>query len=195
MTKMKAMKDFDDMLEKTMRENKAFFDEEAPEGHFERFANRLGEQKIKPIRNRRRIYLQIAAAVAFALLLGNQVRMYLQHPKEPAALTLSSVSPEYAEAEFYYTSAIDQGMEHWKKLTADGMISQDEQKMMNAEIADFQETYARLQKDLAANPEDERVINAMLELYQTRLAIINLIIDKLEEIKKQKAYNHDESEI
>lgn len=192
---MKAMKDFDDILEKNIRENRAFFDEDAPEGHFERFAKRLDEQKVKPIRNYRKIFMQIAAAVVFVLLAGNQVRMYLQQPKEPAELSLSSVSPEYAEAEFYYTAAIDQGMQHWEKLTADGIISADEQQMMHEEIADFEATYERLQKELAANPEDERVINAMLELYQTRLAIINLIIDKLEEIKKQKAYNHDESEI
>jgi hypothetical protein len=189
------MKDFDDILEKTLRGNKAFFEEDAPDGHFERFAQRLDGQKAKPGRNRRKLLLQIAAAVIFVLLAGNQVRMYLQHPPKPAALTLSSVSPEYAEAEFYYTSAIGQGMQHWKKLTKNGIIPKDEQQMMQAEIADFEATYARLQKELAANPEDERVINAMLELYQTRLAIINLIIDKLEEIKQQKAYNHDESEI
>ncbi|PTN09375.1 hypothetical protein [Mangrovibacterium marinum] len=195
MTNMKAMKDFDDLLEKTIRENKAFFDEDAPEGHFERFAQRLNAPRIDPIRRRRKIFLQVAATVAFVLLLGNQLRMYLQQPQPEAAITLGSVAPEYAEAEFYYTSAIDQGMRHWEKLSEDGIISTDEQRMMQEEIADFEETYARLQDELAANPEDERVINAMLELYQTRLAIINLIIEKLEEVKKQKTYNHDESEI
>ncbi|WP_163713909.1 hypothetical protein [Mangrovibacterium lignilyticum] len=187
------MNDLNDILEKTIRENKAIFEEDAPEGHFERFEQRLNQLKIRPLKNRRKLYLQIAAAVAFALLLGNQVHMYLQVP-EVQPVTLASVSPEYGEAEFYYTSAIDQGMRHWEKLTADGVITPDEQEMMQQEITEFDATYKRLQKELAANPEDERVINAMLELYQTRLSIINLIIDKLEEIKKQKT-NSYESEI
>ena len=50
-----AMKDFDDILENAIRENKAFFEDDAPEGHFERFAQRLEQQKVKPFRNRRKI--------------------------------------------------------------------------------------------------------------------------------------------
>jgi len=188
------MNDINDILEKTIRENKAIFEEDAPEGHFERFEQRLNRQKIRPLYKQRKFYLQIAAAIIFVLLVGNQVRMYMQVPDEQP-VTLSNISPEYGEAEFYYTSAIDQGMRHWEKLTADGVISSEEQEMMQQEIDEFDATYKRLQKELAANPEDERVINAMLELYQTRLSIINLIIDKLEDIKKQKANNHDESEI
>jgi len=188
------MNDFDDIMEKTFRDNKAIFEEDAPPGHFERFEQRLNQQHIRPFYRQRKFYLRVAAAVVFVLLVGNQVRMYMDRPTERPA-TLSSVSPEYREAEFYYTTSIDEGMRHWKRLTADGEISPEEQDMMKQEIAEFDATYKRLQEELAANPEDERVINAMLELYQTRLSIINLIINKLEDIKKLKENNHDESEI
>lgn len=188
------MNDFDDILEKTFRDNKAIFEDDAPEGHFERFEQRLKQEQIRPFYKQRKFYLRVAAAVVFVLLVGNQVRMYMDRPAEQTA-TLSSVSPEYGEAEFYYTSAINQGMQHWEQLTADGIISPEEQDMMKQEIAEFDATYKRLQEELASNPEDERVINAMLELYQTRLSIINLIINKLEDIKKLKEDNHDESEI
>lgn len=184
----------DDLLEKRIRENKAAFDEDAPEGHFERFEQRLQQAgSLRPKRRFIRLW-QAAAILAIALLGGNQVRMYLQRPVAPAAqpeITLASLSPEYREVEYYYTSSFDQSMKQWQQLQADGAITADEQKMITDEIAEFDQTYAKLQKELQANPDDERVINAMLELYQTRLSIINLIIGKLEQIKKQKATDHE----
>lgn len=187
------MKEKNDILEQLIRDNRSLFDEDAPEGHFERFQQKLNKEPIPIRKNRKKLFLQIAAAVAFVLLLGNQVRMYLQMPADKQeSYSLASVSSEYGEAEFYYTSAIDQGMEQWNKLMDDGMISLEEQQMMQQEIDEFETTYQKLQQELKANPGDERVVNAMLELYQTRLSIIHLIIEKLENIKKQ---NHDESEI
>ena len=47
--------------------------------------------------------------------------------------------------------------------------------------------YKSLQKDLAANPGDERIVNAMLEHYQTKLSLIRMIVGKLEEVKELKS--------
>ena len=85
-------------------------------------------------------------------------------------------------------------MHEWEKLSRNGYLTDEDQQLMQNEMAEFDRTYTRLQQELAANPEDERVINAMLELYQTKLSIITLIIQKLEEIKQQKN-NHHETEI
>jgi len=177
-------------FEKMIHERKDAFEAEPPVGHFERFTEKLGKDFGKPGKVRRKYYLQIAAAVLFVLLAGNQARMYI-NVKKMTPVTLASVSPEYGEVEFYYTSAIRQGMHQWNELTKEGFISANEQQMMKSEMKEFDETYARLQKDLQANPEDERVINAMLEVYQTRLSIITLIINKLEKIKQQKLSHHE----
>jgi hypothetical protein len=53
-------------------------------------------------------------------------------------------------------------------------------------MAEFETRFKNLQIDLKANPNDERVINAMLEYYQAKLDIINMIVSKLEEVKQQK---------
>jgi hypothetical protein len=76
-------------------------------------------------------------------------------------------------------------MEQWNKWIEEGLISEDEQTMMNNELAEFETLYQSLQKDLAANPNDERVINAMLEYYQAKLSVINIIITKLEEVQQK----------
>jgi len=175
-----------DELEKIIIKNRASFVEEEPrDGHFERFEARLLKAS-KPTRIiTLRSVLRIAAIVVFVLLAGNQARIYLT-PVNKAELTLGSISPEYREVEFYYTNAIEVGMSQWNNLSKEGYISKEEQQMMQSEQEEFDHMYQKLQQDLKANPDDERVINAMLEYYQARMNVINLIINKLQEVKQQK---------
>lgn len=181
-----------DELEKLIRKNKDFFEDDAPSGHFERF-NAKFDREFKPAKKlNRKIILRIAASLIFMLLLGNQIRMYLAPSRDPvSAPTLASVSPEYGEAEFYYTSAIDESMKQWNKLVKQGAISEADQKMMKQELAEFDRLHKQLQKDLKSAPDDERVINAMLEYYQSRLHVIQLVIDKLQKAKQQKLMNNE----
>lgn len=181
-----------DPIKNIIQTNREAFDVEPPEGHFGRFQLKL-EKTQKKKKMTGRSWFEIAAAVLIIILAGNQIRIYFSNKSEKEAVepTLSSVSPEYQEVEYYYTSAIDEGMTHWKKLQEQGAIPSEQQKMMELEMKEFRETYSRLQKDLKANPEDERVIQAMLEVYQSKLSIITLIINKLETVKQQKKTNHE----
>jgi hypothetical protein len=128
----------------------------------------------------------------------NQANIYFSPEKQNENLainnsefSLSSVSPEYKEVEFYYTNAISVGLNQWNNLKTDGFISETEQDLMNTELTEFEERFKTLQTDLAANPNDERVINAMLEYYQAKLEIINMIVNKLQEVKQQKNMQHE----
>lgn len=183
-----------DPLKNSIQKNREAFEVEPQEGHFERFQLRLEAYPVKRKAFGKKSYLQIAAAILFVLLAGNQLRMYLAQEKDKPP-TLSSVSQEYGEVEYYYTTAIGQGMSQWEKLLAQGLISPEDQNMMESEMKEFDETYARLQQELEASPEDERVVNAMLEVYQSRLSIITLIINKLETIKQQKKASHEKANI
>jgi hypothetical protein len=182
-----------DPLKNMIQKNKDAFDMEPSEGHFERFEMKLEATPVKKKWLTGRSWLEIAAVVLIFFLAGNQARIYFNSnsKEETRPLTLASVSPEYSEVEYYYTSAINDGILHWKKLQEQGMISSGEQKVMELEMKEFDETYLRLQKDLQTNPEDERVIQAMLEVYQSKLNIITLIINKLETIKQQKKTKHE----
>jgi cytochrome c-type biogenesis protein CcmH/NrfG len=186
-----------DLLEKMIRDNKNALEEDAPMGHFERFEAKLDKEFKHRNKFGAKFYLQLAASLVFVLLLGNQLRIYFapEQPKQhEETMTLSSVSDEYREVEFYFTSAINQGMTEWDKLIEAGFISEADQQMMTNEINEFDRMQEQLQKELQANPDDERVINAMLDYYQARLSITTLIIDKLKEVKNQKL-THNETEI
>lgn len=179
-----------DELERLILHNRSSFQEnEPPEGHFERF-----EAKLKASKPSGKInfmpFFKFAAIVIFVLLAVNQARIYF-FPEKQDTLSLGSISPEYREVEFYYTNAIQLGMNQWDKLKNEGLISESEQKMMQKEQEDFDLMYQKLLIDLKANPDDERVINAMLEFYQSRMNVITLIINKLQEVKQQKYQSHE----
>lgn len=183
-----------DELERLILNNRTSIQDEEPlEGHFGRFEARL-QKAAKPTRRINfQQFLKVAAMVVFALLVVNQARIYF-FPEETETLSLGSISPEYREVEFYYTNAIQLGMNQWDKLKKEGFISETEQQMMQKEQAEFDQMYQKLIDDLKANPDDERVINAMLEYYQARMNVITMIINKLQEVKQQK-YQKDEIKI
>jgi len=186
------MKAKDNIEEMILNNLKGLNDNEPLDGHFERFQAKLNTQNKKRKFNFSIVW-KVAAAVVFVLLAVNQANIYFSPDKQNenptinnSEFSLASVSPEYKEVEFYYTNAISVGLNQWNSLKTDGFISETEQETMNTELADFEVRFKTLQTDLAANPGDERVINAMLEYYQAKLEIINMIVNKLEEVKEMK---------
>jgi cytochrome c-type biogenesis protein CcmH/NrfG len=184
-----------DELERLIFNNRRSIQDDEPlEGHFERFEARLLKASKPSSTINFSAVLKVAAIVVFALLAVNQTRLWLS-PERKEVLSLGSISEEYREVEFYYTNAIEVGMNQWEKLSNEGLVSVAEQEMMQKEQQEFDQMYQKLQKDLEANPDDERVINAMIEYYQARMNIINLIINKLQEVKQQKNNKNHEIEI
>ena len=183
-----------DELERLILNNRnSIQDEEPLEGHFERFEARLQKESKTVRRIDFPSVLKVAAVVVFALLAVNQARIYF-FPEKKQTLSLSSISPEYREVEFYYTNSIQQSMNQWNAFRREGLVSKQEQQMMQEEQQEFDQVYQKLLQDLKANPNDERVINALIEYYQSRMNVISIITNKLQEIK-QKKYQKNERKI
>jgi len=196
--KFEEMKEKDYIEELIAKNRKELNDNEPPAGHFGRFEARLEGFQGKKKGNTLSIVWKIAAAAVFTFLIVNQTIIWFtgkdESPsgtREESGMTLASVSPEYEEVEFFYTNAIHVGLTEWERMTGEGMITKEEQQMMEHELEEFEQTFQILQSDLCANPHDERVINAMIEYYQTKLSLINMIIEKLQEVKQK---NNDENE-
>ncbi len=192
------MKAKDNIEEIILKNLEGLNDTEPGEGHFERFEARLKLQHKKK-KFSFSIVLKVAAAVVFVLLATNQAFIYFSADNQglfsaknnSTGFSLASVSPEYEEVEFYYTNAINVGLNQWNGLKSEGLISEEEQNMMNEELNEFEELQKGLQADLKANPQDERVINAMLEYYQAKLSVINMIVAKLQEVKELQESNQE----
>lgn len=190
---MKEKDYIEELISKNLEE---LNDSEPSEGHFERFEEKLAKQHKKRSFSLNAVW-KVAAAVIFVFLAVNQGIIWFSSDSENTLasagkqeMSLASVSPEYEEVEFYYTNAINDGLVQWERMADAGLISEQEQEMMDVELTEFENVYDRLQDDLAASPNDERVINAMLEYYQKKLSLITMIVNKLEEVK-QKNENHE----
>lgn len=165
---------------------------EPQEGHFDRFEQKLVSQpKTKKINLN--LVWKVAVAIVFIFLAVNQAIIYLS-PEKEIINSLSNISPEYSEVEMYYTSEINSGLNQWNAMWDAGLVTLEEKEMMDSELKEFDEMYTNLQVELQANPYDERVINAMLGFYQSKLDVINMIIQKLQEVKSQNQID-DEYEV
>ena len=93
------------------------------------------------------------------------------YPSGQSRMTLGQVSPQYKEVENYYIHQVNL-ME--SEIVDVNINNNSEQKeMLINEMKSMDSVYVSLQKELKANPNDERIINAMIEHYQTKIEVMN----------------------
>ncbi|MBP8960506.1 MAG: hypothetical protein KBG40_08800 [Bacteroidales bacterium] len=175
------MKNIDEII----RENRNLFDDKEPmEGHFERFEWKL-QKRLHPPANKRDIlpYL-LRAAIITAFISLSSVWIwnnYLRPGKDQ--MTLGDVSPQYKEVENYYLREVSTMKDELNK--AEFRLSPEQKNMLNSELKSMDSIYIQLQKDLKANPNDERIINSMIEHYQIKVEVMSYILNQLKAIKDE----------
>jgi hypothetical protein len=179
------MKNIDDII----REGRHLFDEQEPiDGHFERFNWKL-EKRLHSATSRRSIapYLLKAAVVTILVTLSSLWTWDHFIRADRGRMTLSDVSPQYREVENYYVHQVN--LVENELQTVDLKNNPEQKQMLQQEIKSMDSVYVQLQKDLKANPNDERVINAMIEHYQTKLEVMTYIVNQLKAIRNDNQNN------
>lgn len=174
------MKTIDELL----RENKDFFEDAEPmEGHFERFSRKL-EMRFRKEAPKKSIvpYLLRAAVVTLLVTLSSLYTWDNFIRPEKTGMTLGQVSPEYKEVENYYIHQVNL-MED--ELSGIALTDEEQKKTLMNELKSMDSVKISLQKELKANPNDERIINAMIEHYQTKLEVMSYIVTQLKAIHDQ----------
>ena len=172
-----------DRLEKIMKDNKELFlDQEPALGHLERFEQKLNQQsrKTRVISLTRRIS-KIAAVGLLALM--SSMWGYNEFIKpDVKSLNLGDMSQEYREVEFYFTSQIDS---KYEDIIENEVLKDSQYKdFLNFELESMDSVYLKLTEELGVNPHDERIIDAMINYYYTKLKVMNEIIDQLTSIQE-----------
>lgn len=180
-------------IEEIIRRNKGFFDDAEPSaGHFDRFRAKL-ESKFT-VRKKVNIgpYLLRAAAVTLLLTLSSLWTWEHFIRPESRRMTLSQVSPQYREVETYYVSQVN--LLQGEILNMATIAGEEQKQMLDEEIKNMDISFRELQKELKANPNDERVINAMIEHYQTKVEVMSYILSQLKQIKTENQKKANENE-
>ncbi len=172
-------------LEELIRNNKDFFEEAEPsEGHLDRFTRKL-EMRFSVGTIKRSIvpYLLKAAVVTLLVTLSSLWTWdhFLRSDRD--RMTLGEVSPQYREVENYYVHQVN-NMES-ELLNIDLKNNPEQKQMLLEEMKSMDSISVQLQKELYANPNDERIINAMIEHYQTKLEIMSYIVNQLKAIRNE----------
>lgn len=186
-----------DTLEKIMRDNKELFlDQEPAQGHAERFEKKLNREnrKIKVVR----LTTNISKVAAIGILLLMSSLWVYNEFTEPTdqSMRLGDVNPELRKVEYYFTSQINS---QYQKLQTDDILPDHPayQESLLAELDQMDSVYTQLQKELGAHPNDERIIQAMIRHYQTKLQVMTEILEKLrsyQEINDSQSNNQNQYE-
>ena len=181
-------------IEDIIKNGRSEFDGREPsDGHFERFSFRLAT-RLHAGKAKRSIvpYLLKAAVVTLLVTLSSLWTFdHFVRPNLKTKMTLSEVSPEYREVEKYYVQQVNFVENEFSSLN----LSTPEQKeVLMKEMASMDSVYVELQKELRANPDDQRIIDAMIRHYQTKIEVMTYILDQLKEIKAEtvKPESHEE---
>jgi hypothetical protein len=173
------MKNIDEII----RNNRDLFEGNEPmDGHLDRFNWKL-EKRLHSGSVKRSIvpYLLKAAVVTVLVTLSSLWTWDNFIRKDNQGMTLSQVSPQYKEVENYYVHQVN--MMESEIVNIDLKDNPEQKQMLTNEINSMDSVYVQLQKDLKANPDDERIINAMIEHYQTKVEVMSYIVSQLKAIR------------
>jgi len=179
MKNLSGMKTIEDII----RGNKDFFEGAEPsEGHFERFNMKL-EIRCQKNAPKRSIVPYLLRAAVVTLLVTLSSLWTWDHFIRPGSsrMTLGQVSPQYKEVESYYIHQVN--MMEGEIVNLDFNNNPEQKSELIKEMKSMDSVYVSLQKELKTNPNDERIINAMIEHYQTKIEVMNYILNQLRTIK------------
>ena len=194
-----------DELKRFIELNRNQFDDCEPmDGHFDRFMQKLeADQRHTIGRNwSRSQILKIAAVAVVALVLSAVVagtgihhgvklietemanadrEAPMKFVERTSRFVKSKVEPEYEQTQKYYIGLVDNRLDEIR--TAETVDEQQKAELLK-EMSEMDELFVNLQKELKANPDNEVLIDAMINHYQTKIEVLNQIITNLNGIKQ-----------
>ncbi len=175
-------------LEKYIKEKRLLLDTDHPrEGHEKRFMQKLQKQPVRRLNIRHA--LQVAASVAIIITSGLVI---IKLNKSGDKMAQREIPAAVIEADIYYTSQVNARYDQIRDFSFD---SSEEKAVLLDELQDLDTYHHQLMNDLEANPDDGRVINALIRHYQIKLEIMDQIIIQLNQIKSETSENHENESV
>jgi hypothetical protein len=154
-----------------------FNTEEPPDGHYERFKEKLAFKNSKRVRL---TFLKIAAIVLIGFIISYAAfREFDIINYNMENLYIVNTNVELYEAEQFYN---DQLALNYKKLQQLGFNNDmvEKNQILN-ELSEMDHQVQTLKNDLKLNPDDERVVHAIIYFYQVKLELMDVIISRLQQ--------------
>jgi len=175
-----------DKLEEFVNQNRRDFDQQSAPNHlWEKIHGSINETS-SPNKKQSNSIVKWIGGIAAAVLIffiGASSNIFTDDRSSAIYNTspsLSDYSPEYKEVESFYQEELKVKLAKLTNFEPDTIIHQD--------MAELEEIYGELKKELARSPEStkEQVVEAMIENYKTRIQILEMVLERLEDSEKRK---------
>ncbi|MFK7812564.1 MAG: hypothetical protein AB8B59_08725 [Maribacter sp.] len=168
------------------------FDIEEPRGeHQQRFLEKLqASQGIVSIHKKKKDsfwWKSLSIAASVILLIGLGFSMFNTTPTIDQQV--AEISPEVSQTQFHFASLIDEQVKQLesestpetKKIIDDTMV----------QLNKLDANYKVLEQDLLNGGNSKLILSAMITNFQTRIDLLQEVLDQVENIKNLKNYNDE----
>ncbi len=183
-----------DDIEKTITEHRDAFEADMPDSNQEDlFFQKLDSlHRTQVVRKRWQITGYAASLAAFLVMSVAILWVhYNLNYRQDAPFTNNQPVTEFNEARDYLASQIDNGIEQIKRLPFNEPQQVDS---IMVELSEMDENYEQLNNELSLNPDDERVMNAIINVYMVKMDAINQIVSSFSMSHNNKT-QHNENNI
>lgn len=185
-----------DKLKQRFENHELDLDSTPPEGHRNRFEQRLEEEEnLNPKGVQFHISYKLIRRIAVAAILVIAVTFtwLIRDSKVETPLnegmTLAAISDKYQDVETFYRKEVNNRLNLIESSSSD--MEKSIYREAIAKLTKLENSYKLLEKDLGSNPDNLRVINAMIQNYQLRIKVLETLYKKLE-INQTLKINEDE---
>lgn len=155
--------------------------EQTPDGHAQRFMEKLNTRKIQPVNKQRRWLKPLAIAATFLVLITIGTAVYNISSEETNVVSLS---PEMEQTQSFFTTTINRELSKLEAIEDPELKELINETLIEIDVLETQ--YNSLRKDLLESGHDSRVIAAMIANFQDRIDLLENISNTIEEIKTLK---------
>lgn len=157
------------------------------DGHQQRFLERLrasqGVVSMKPKKKSWWKPLSIAASVAIICAVG--IGFFNSVPSRDEQV--ADISPEVSQSQFYFASLIEEQVKELKNES-----TPETQKIIDDTMAQLQRlenNYMKLEQDLLNGGNSKLILSAMITNFQTRIDLLEDVLNQVSSIKTLKNQN------
>ena len=181
-----------DNIDKLFNTLKRTFDIEEPlRGHELRFLEKLNSTddiKTKaPKKNYNGLFFAIAAS--FIVLFGLGIVFINNTPSIPEQVV--EISPEISKTEFYFANVIQQEINKLEKEKSPETKKIIEDTMI--QLTKLESDYKNLELDLINGGNSKFILSAMITNFQTRIDLLQEVLNQVDEIKKIKKLENEKT--
>ncbi len=178
-------------LKKLFEKLEGSFDFEEPTlGHEERFLEKLNTSKDTVASSERGTswwkMLSIAASIALLCVLG--INFYTNSTSTTAE-QVAEISPEVSQTEFYFASLINEQLQKLEgESTAETKMIVDDAML---QLKRLEANYKDLEQDLLNGGDNKLILRAMINNFQTRVDLLEGVLEQIETFKNLKDYSNE----